>query len=291
LRDNQNGAGPLWQHQVKLVWEGLIEMKGTRMTRFLLVARGTEKLKRRKNKNEELGRVPRGPAVFIDLDCGVRYGMIGEPASPDMVSADAPDEPQPEIPAEAIRHLTQALGPSFLVFYKKVQDELKLSKDQAGKLKKQLWDTVPDAMQFFQKLDKRKPQEREKELGSYRRKAQEKLAKFLKATLKDDQLERLRQLEFQQQGLFALLGRPDLVKTLKITQEQQKQFMAVVHQMQQKIAPLIEEAQSGKGKPDEIGPKAMKIRKEHERKLEAILSAAQKKQWKEMLGKALALDD
>ena len=74
----QNGDGPLWQHQVKLAWEGLIEMKGNRMTRLLLVARGTEKLKRG-NKNEESGQLPGGHAVFIDLDCGVRYGIIGEP--------------------------------------------------------------------------------------------------------------------------------------------------------------------------------------------------------------------
>ncbi len=47
-----NGDGPHWQHQVKLAWEGLIEMKGNRMTRLLLVARGTEKLQRG-NKNEE----------------------------------------------------------------------------------------------------------------------------------------------------------------------------------------------------------------------------------------------
>ena len=64
-----------------------------------------------------------------------------------------------------------------------------------------------------------------------------------------------------------------------------------VQEMQKKIAPLIEEAQSRKGNPEEIRPKVLKIRKEHERKLEGILSAAQKKQWKEMLGKALSLDD
>ena len=109
--------------------------------------------------------------------------------------------------------------------------------------------------------------------------------------MKDDQLKRLRQVELQQQGLFALLGRPDMVKELTITLEQQKQFTAVVQEMQKKIAPLIEEAQSGKGKPEAIRPKVLKIRKEHERRLEAILSAAQKQQWKEMLGKALSLDD
>ena len=59
--------------------------------------------------------------------------------------------------------------------------------------------------------------------------------------------------------------------------------MAVVQDMQKKIAPLIKEAQSG-GDPEEIRPKIMKIRKDHEGKLEALLTDAQKKQWKEMLG-------
>jgi hypothetical protein len=67
--------GQNWRHQVKLAWEGLIEMKGNRMTRLLLVARGTEQLKRG-NKYEE---PPPRHAVFIDLDCGVRFGIIGEP--------------------------------------------------------------------------------------------------------------------------------------------------------------------------------------------------------------------
>ena len=60
--------------------------------------------------------------------------------------------------------------------------------------------------------------------------------------------------------------------------------------MQTKIAPLVKEVQSG-GNPQEIRPKIMKVRKDHEGKLEALLTDAQKKQWKEMLGKALTLDD
>ena len=35
----------------------------------------------------------------------------------------------------------------------------------------------------------------------------------------------------------------------------------------------------------------MKIRKEHEARIEALLTDAQKKQWKEMLGKPLNLDE
>ena len=52
----------------------------------------------------------------------------------------------------------------------------------------------------------------------------------------------------------------------------------------------MKEAQKG-GNPQEIGPKSRKIRKEHEDRIEALLSDAQKKQWKKMLGKPLDLGD
>jgi hypothetical protein len=61
-------------------------------------------------------------------------------------------------------------------------------------------------------------------------------------------------------------------------------------ELQKKIGPLIKEAQTG-GNPEEIRPKVMKIRKEYEGKLEALLTDAQKKQWKEMIGKPLNLDE
>ncbi|MCI0422223.1 MAG: hypothetical protein L0312_23845, partial [Acidobacteria bacterium] len=183
------------------------------------------------------------------------------------------------------------LGGSFLVFRDKVQEDLKLSQEQKEKLEQHLQERIPDAMQFFQKIDGLKPEEREKELKAYRQKAQEKLAAVLKETIKEDQRKRLRQLELQQEGAFALLhGEVEIGKDLQITDEQRKQFMAVVQEMQTKIEPLVKEVQSG-GNPQEIRPKIMKVRKDHEGKLEALLTDAQKKQWQEMLGKALALDD
>jgi hypothetical protein len=146
-------------------------------------------------------------------------------------------------------------------------------------------------MQFLQKLDGVKGEDREKEVNAYRPKEQEKLTTFLKQTLKDEQLKRLRQLELQREGAFALLnGGAQIGKDLKITDDQRRQFMAVVLDLQKKIAPLIKEAQSG-GDEHEIWPKIMKLRKEHEDKIEALLADAQKKQWKEMLGKPLNLDE
>jgi hypothetical protein len=283
-RDGQNGDGPLWQHQVKLAWEGLIEMKGNRMTRLLLVARGTEKLKRG-NKNEESGHPPGGHAVFIDLDCGVRYGIIGEPV-PDEEAGSA--DPAGQIPEEARKVLAENLHGPFLVFRDKVQEDLKLTAEQKEKLEQHLKEL---AMEFFQKMEDLqdlKSEERDKELGAYRKKAQEKLAAILKEIkIKEDQRKRLRQLELQQLGLLD----SDVVgKDLLITDKQRQQFMAVVQDMQKKIEPFIKDAQSG-GDPQEIRPKIMKIRKEHEGKLVALLTDAQKKQWKEMLGKPLDLSD
>jgi hypothetical protein len=290
----RGGDRAFWRHEVKLTWEGIIEIKKDRVPRLLLVARGSEKLEwGNKNLPKLKGQADVRVLVgghAIDLSCGVRYGIIGEPVAADEAGdADEPQRPQ-EVPAEAGRQLMETLGPGFMVFRDKVQEDLKVSDEQRQKLAKRLQNTVHDAMPFFEKLADKEPEEREKEVHSYRQKVQENLAAFLEGALKDEQLKRLRQLELQQEGPFALVARPDLGKELKITDEQRKQFMAVVQDLQKKIEPLIKEAQSG-GNPQEIRPKIMKIRREHEGRIEGILSDAQKKQWKEIRGKPLDLGD
>lgn len=281
------GDMPGDMHEVKLKWHGFIEMNENRMTRLVLSADGMEKLKfnseRGKDENE-VAILPGGHRV--DMACGVRYGILGEPAGPDKVTADAPDGPQPGVPEEARRQITETLGPPFVVFRDKVQEELKLSDEQKKKLEKRFQDTVQDAMQFFQSLGDKKPEQREKELHAYVEKAQENQTAFLQGLLQDEQFKRLRQLMLQREGLLGL-GHPEVMKELEITDKQRQQFMEVMQEMQKKTEPLMKEAQKG-GNPQEIGPK---IRQEQEGKIEAILDDAQKKQWKELLGKPLDLGD
>jgi hypothetical protein len=190
---------------------------------------------------------------------------------------------------EPAQMLQAGLGPQFMVFRAKVQEHLKVSDDQKKKLQEPLEGFLKEMTEVFQSLDGVKPEEREKKIGPYRQKAHEKLAALLKETLKEEQLKQLRQLVLQQEGLFAL-GHPEVMAELKVTDEQKKQFMSVVQELQTKIEPLFQEAQSA-GNPQELGPKVRKLHKQYEGKIEGILSDAQKKRWKEMLGEPFDLGD
>ena len=218
-------------------------------------------------------RLKRGAGLFVFL------GLVGAHASAQ------------EVPEEARREIAHNLQGPFVVFREAAQADLKLTDEQKEKVEEHLRERLPDIMQFFQSLDGVNGEEREKKLQAFRQNAHEKLTPVLKATLKEDQIKRLHQLELQQEGPFALFhGEPKIAKAMKITVEQRKKFMAVVQDLQKKVKPLIEEAQSG-GNPEEIRPKVMKIRKDHEQQIEALLTDTQKEQWKEMLGKPLALDE
>ena len=135
---------------------------------------------------------------------------------------------RPGVPDEARRQIAQTLGPPFLVFRDKVQEELKLTDEQKKNLEKRLQHTVQDAMQCFQNLQGAKPEEREKEHHAYVQKSQEKLTAFLEGALKEEQFKRLRQVMLQQEGLFAL-GNAAVMKELEITDKQRLQFVEVSH--------------------------------------------------------------
>jgi hypothetical protein len=193
-----------------------------------------------------------------------------------------------QVPEENRKQLVEALGAPFIVFREKVLDELKVSDDQRDKLMQLAMEQIMQTGPFLESLTETGP-EREKKLEEHRRITREKLAKNLKEVLQSEQLNRLRQVTLQQEGSFAL-GRDDVRKDLKITQEQLRQFMIISQDLQRQVEALVKQAQSG-GKPEEIRPKIEQLRKDHGKKLEAVLTDAQKKQWKEQLGPPFELGD
>jgi hypothetical protein len=292
----EGGDGRMWEHEVRLAWEGWIDLEGNRIRRLVLVARGSEKLRWGHGRNgpwaeADVTHLPGGHP--IDLACGVRYGILGEPATADQVAADAPPDPAglpvAPVPDEARRQLVEALGPPFLIFRDKVQGELRLSSEQRERVGERLARTIQDAQAFFQKMEAAAPDEREKEVQAYRQRTQERLADFLEGALRTEQRARLRQLMLQQEGAFAL-GNPTIGNEVQLTEAQRKQFMSLVQELQGKVQSLVREAQSG-GNPEKIRPKMMRLRQDYEQKIEALLNDAQKRRWKELLGEPFDLAD
>lgn len=282
------GAAKAWSHEAQLAWNGLIEMNGGRIVRLLLLAEGSEKLKWGDKASEAVVDVARLPGGHpVDLACKVRYGFIGTPVPADE-STDAPTQAVPGflmVPDQAREQLIEALGPVFLVFRDKVQDELKLSQSQKDKLRSRLSTTMQATMEFFQSLQGLPAEEREKKHAAYRQKAQDELTGFLKQSLTPEQLKRLSQLELQREGAFAL-GRPEVAQTLQLTDQQKKRFQDLLQELHKAAQPLAREAESG-GDPEKIKPKLLKLRQNQAVKIEAILTEGQKKQWRTLLGKAL----
>jgi hypothetical protein len=292
----QGGEVRLWDHEVRLAWEGWIEIDGNRIRRLELLARGSEKLRWGNGRTGMWGQTDVTHLLAghaIDLAGGVKYGVIGEPAPADQVSADAPpplaDLPVGPVPEEARLQLLETLGSRFLIFRARVQEELNLSEEQKTKLDHRLAVTIQETRAFFQRVEGAKPEEREQALQSYRLRTGEKLATFLGETLTEAQQERLGQLALQYEGLFAL-GQPRLAKELQITPQQGGQFTALVQELQAKVQLLAKKAPS-EGTPEQFRSKVMKLRKECEGRIEAILNDSQKERWKQMLGKRLELGD
>ncbi|HEX3497111.1 MAG TPA: hypothetical protein VHT02_08060 [Methylocella sp.] len=186
--------------------------------------------------------------------------------------------------AEGRKHLLHQLGGPFIVYRNNVQGELKLSDEQKQRLQERLPAIIQETTQVFENFQGLQPEERKKAMQSFSQESGKKLWVFLQQTLTAEQLKRMQQLELQHEGPAALVGRPGIVKELQITNEERQQVMAMIQELQSRIEPLVREARS-RGNPQEILPIVITIREEYDGKIEAILSAEQKKHWKEMRGK------
>lgn len=191
-------------------------------------------------------------------------------------------------PDEQRKQVVEALGAPFIVFRDKVLNELNVTEDQEQKLMQYVMEQIMETGPFLESLPE-SGAEREMKLEEHRKNAREKLAKKLKETLGPEQQKRLRQLTLQQEGAFAL-GQDDVRKELNITEEQMHKFMAIVQDLKMRVQALVKEAQAG-GKPEELRPKVEQLRKDHAKELEAVLTDAQKTQWKELLGPPFELGD
>ena len=155
----------------------------------------------------------------------------------------------------------------FIVFDPTVPEELKLSDDQKQKLKEKLPGFLNPKSPDFGLKSKAPDAAAHKELWA-----------FLKEMLTAEQFKRFQQLVLQHDAPLCFL-RPGIVKELKITDEQQKQIKDIILDF-----PRMRKEASAKPPEPRIKGIRPKILEDFHGRAEAILTDAQKKQWKEMCG-------
>jgi hypothetical protein len=151
-----------------------------------------------------------------------------------------------------------------------VQEELKLSPAEVEKIKK-FTNKQGDALEKVMKLSKDERRAKLKEMGQENK-------KFLADNLKPEQAKRLEQITMQQTALFQL-RRPEIIKALKLTKEQQQKIRKLRREARRNIGKLLDEEDR-----EGLREKFAKLRKETRKKIRALLTAEQKEKVKKLLG-------
>jgi hypothetical protein len=149
-------------------------------------------------------------------------------------------------------------GASMYLGAKSVQEELKLSEDDAKKITEELGKLGRDL----------KPEERA-----------EKSAKILSDNLKPEQIKRLHQIMWQKGGIGVALNNSEVLTALKLD-DKQKEKVKTIEDESAKARRELFQGGGGAGNRE----KMQELRKKTEEDLNAVLSDDQKKAYKELLG-------
>jgi hypothetical protein len=136
-------------------------------------------------------------------------------------------------------------NPGSLINRKDVKTELELSEEQSDKL--------PGAMM-----------------------------KAIGTVLNDKQMKRFREIELQARGNDAFVKDAELRKELKITDSQTKDIDTILEDAKKEQAEIFKEAKGGNFQ--ELGTKMEGLKKETKEKVMAVLTADQKKAYKQLVG-------
>jgi hypothetical protein len=112
--------------------------------------------------------------------------------------------------------------------------------------------------------------------------------KALAEVLNEKQLKRLRQIELQQRGVRAF-NDPKVQAQLKITDEQKENIKTIIDDSGKETAELFREAK-GAGGFGGIREKMTALDKETSEKVQGVLTADQRKQWKQVIGAEFKLE-
>jgi DNA polymerase III gamma/tau subunit len=185
----------------------------------------------------------------------------------------------------------QGPGAATLLANKSVQEELKLTAEEAAKVSapgKALQEKRRSMFADLQGATQEQRQEKMKELTDAAKSADEDAAKLAKDTLRTDQLKRFGEIGLQVKGDAAFVDE-NVQKTLAITDPEKEEIKKIRDDAATKIRELQPaRGQGGQGRAQgnrqETQTKIQALRKETLEKVVAVLTDSQKAQWKEMVG-------
>lgn len=271
--------GADFRHTVRLAWEGFAQVEGSRMKRLVLVGRGDEALRWSSGGPADgqpvVARLPAGRP--FDVRGPVRYGLIGTPFAGRITTAGEADTP-----ADGLPPLHELLGPVFLVALPAARAELKLTAEQGARLAPVLAETRKAVRALFSGDPGARP-DLPQLLQGARQREEGRLRAALNGILTREQADRLRQMELQQQGAFAL-GDPAVSGALRMEDGQQMHLQRLFQETQWRFEAVQRQA-SGPGGPREMQERMLQVRREQETRLLSVLSPDQLRRWKSLLGK------
>jgi hypothetical protein len=186
------------------------------------------------------------------------------------------------------RGFGQTPGAAILLANKSVQEELKLTTDEAEKVSapgKKLREKQRSMFADLRSATQEQRQAKMKELTDLAKAANEEAGKLAKDVLKAEQVKRLGQIELQVKGDAAFVDE-DLQKALMITDAEKEEIKKVRDEAATKLRELQPRRGQGgnQGNRQEIQTKVQALHKETVEKIVAGLTDSQKAQWKEKVG-------
>jgi len=165
-------------------------------------------------------------------------------------------------------------GPGGMLMSPGVQKELKLTDDQVGKLKDSLGKVRDNHKDDFAKFREMSNEDRQKLMKTIGDESQKAIAGVLNAK----QMKRFKQLQWQVGGARAL-NDPEVQKALKLSDDQKKKLNTVFADSDKKMRELFQG-----GNVEGAREKFQELRKQAQEKATGVLTADQKKSWKELKG-------
>jgi Spy/CpxP family protein refolding chaperone len=172
------------------------------------------------------------------------------------------------------------MGGPMILGAQAVQEELKLTEEQKGKVQEMVEGLREEMMGLREKMADVAQEERFAKMREFMEETNAKARKELTSLLKPEQMKRFEQVELQARGLQAFAD-AKVQEALKVTAEQKEKLEGLMTEVNEKRRTIMEDAQ---GDFQAAMGKFRELQNSTREKVMAMMTEDQKKSWKDMTG-------